>query len=112
VVDPALDAAPTRAEVRLLWQQRLDRFASSGLSVAAFCRAEHPGVQSFYYWKRRLTAPPPSPAEAPGLLPVHLPPPAPPVEIVLRCGAVLRLLPGCDLAFVRTLLDAPGSPSC
>lgn len=112
MTDPAADAVPSRAETRLLWQQRLDRFASSGLTVASFCRSEHLGIQSFYYWRRRLGASPPCPAESPRLLPVHLLPPGPPVEIVLPGGATLRLQPGCDLAFVRTLLDALGSRSC
>jgi len=112
MADPTVDAAPSRAEARLLWHQRLERFASSGLSVAAFCRSEHLGIQSFYYWRRRLSAPPPCPAESPRLLPVHLLPAGPPVEIVLPGGAILRLQPGCDLAFVRSLLDALGSRSC
>ncbi|HZR37200.1 MAG TPA: hypothetical protein VFA75_17660 [Nevskia sp.] len=110
--DPAVDAIPSRADLRLAWQQRLDRFAFSGLSVAAFCRAEHLSVQSFYYWKRRLIAPPPSPTPGPRLLPVRLVPAAPAVEVALANGAVLRLTPGCDLAFVRSLLDALAEPSC
>jgi transposase len=110
--DPATAAAPSRADRRLAWQQRLERFASSGLSVAAFCRAEHLSVQSFYYWKRRLAAPSPSPTPGARLLPVHLLPAAPAVEVALANGAVLRLTPGCDLAFVRSLLDALAEPSC
>lgn len=110
--DPAVDVCSPRANRRLAWQHRLDRFASSGLSVAAFCRQEQISVQSFYYWKRRTSAPLPSPTAPPRLLPVHVLPAAPAVEIVLPAGAVLRVQPGCDLAFVRTLLDTPGSPSC
>lgn len=110
--DPASDAAPSRAELRLAWQQRLDRFASSGLSVAAFCRAGHLSVQSFYYWKRRLAVPSTSPAQGPGLLPVHLLPAAPAVEVALANGVVLRITPGCDVAFVRSLLDALMGASC
>src|SRR5262245_35458793 len=112
MLDPAADAAPSRADVRSPWQQRLQRFAASGLSVAAFCRAEDLPVQSFYYRKRRLSAPPPSQASPPRLVPAHLLPAGPPAEIVLPGGALLRLQPGCDLAFVRTLLDALGGRSC
>ena len=105
-------ATPSRADLRQAWQQRLDRFASSGLSVAAFCRTEELSVQSFYYWKRRLTPALPSPQQGPRILPVHLLSAPTPVEIVLATGTVLRLAPGCDLAFVRSLLDALGRSSC
>jgi hypothetical protein len=36
------------------WSNRLDRFTHSGLSLAQFCKQENIGVQSFYYWKKRL----------------------------------------------------------
>jgi hypothetical protein len=36
------------------WSKRLDRFSRSGLSHAQFCKQENIGVQSFYYWKKRL----------------------------------------------------------
>ena len=109
--DPVADPTPSRADLRLAWQQRLERFASSGLTVAAFCRGEQLSLQSFYYWKRRLVPASPSPTQGPRLLPVHLLAAAP-VEIVLATGTVLRVSPGCDLAFVRALLDALGRPSC
>jgi hypothetical protein len=37
---------------------------------------------------------------------------APTVEIVLPGGATLRLSPGCDLAFVRSLIDALAGAPC
>src|SRR5262245_2129861 len=104
-------AASSRAGLHHAWQQRLDRFPTCGLSVAAFCRSEDISVQSFYYWKRRLTAAPPSPTPGPRLLPVHLLAGPVPVEVVLATGIILRLGPGCDLAFVRSLVDALGSSS-
>ncbi len=36
------------------WSSRLTRFASSGLSVAAFCRREGVSVASFYRWRGLL----------------------------------------------------------
>ncbi len=94
------------------WIERLTRFDSSGMTVLDFCRAEAIASQSFYYWKRKLAAPADAPACAvPDFLPVRLAS-APTVEIVLPNGATLRLSPGCDLAFVRSLIDALAGAPC
>lgn len=102
-----------------LWRQRLARFDSSGLSATAFCAREAISLPSFYAWRRRLcgTTRPASTAD-PAVLPadarfvsVRLLAPTP-VEVLLPCGATLRLAPGCDLDFVRTLVTALGDPSC
>ena len=37
------------------WQAIVADFASSGLAVAAFCRARGVGEQSFYAWRKRLS---------------------------------------------------------
>ena len=104
--------ADSRANARLVWTERLQRFAGSGLSVSAFCKSEGVSQQSFYHWKSKLRSQPPSPADdSPRLLPVRLLDSAP-VEVVLPCAAVLRLAPGCDLAFVRSLVVALGDPPC
>jgi transposase len=109
----------SRAAARQLWVERLARFPASGLSPAAFCAAEGVSLPSFYSWKRRLAAEALGPtaglAEAdpgPRLLPVRLPPPGAAVELVLPTGAVLRIPPGCDLAFLRCLLAALGAAPC
>jgi transposase len=39
---------------RQVWRQRLRRFSSSHLTVAAFCQAEGVSVPSFYQWRRIL----------------------------------------------------------
>jgi hypothetical protein len=107
--------APTgsRTATRQIWSERFDRFAQTRLSVAAFCEAEGVSTQSYYYWKRKLAS---GPADAEGdlprLLPVHLLGSACPVELVLPSGPILRLAPGCDLAFVRSLVAALGDSSC
>jgi hypothetical protein len=105
--------APARDARCQAWQSRLDRFAASALTVVAFCHREHVSVPAFYYWKRRLgedrQAPP---ADAPRLLPVRLTAAPPPVELLLPGGAVLRLTPGCDLDFLRSLLAALGVIPC
>jgi hypothetical protein len=119
-------AAPTqptrtvrsRAATREVWLDRLARFPASGLTPAQFCAIEAVSLPSFYYWKRRLaaeaqaTAPEQAPDRGTCLLPVRLQPPSPAVELVLPTGAVLRLVPGCDLTWVRSLLTALGDASC
>ena len=119
--EPALVApevpCPTgpRAATRQLWVERLQRFAASGQRPAAFCAQEGVSLPSFYAWKRRLAAPDADAAtpHEPGLrlLPVRLPSPAP-VEVVLPHGTVLRLQPGCELGWVRCLVEALGGLPC
>jgi transposase len=107
--DPALHAR---------WRQRLARFDRSGLSAAAFCARESITLPSFYAWRRRLHASlvrpsirnPGPPADA-HFVPVRLFAPTP-VEVHPPGGATLRLEPGCDLDFVRSLVAALGGPSC
>jgi transposase len=109
-----------RAGARQLWVERLARFATSGLRPAEFCAAEGVSLPSFYSWRRRLDADGRPPAAeqngdtqpGPRLLPVRLPTAAAAVELVLPGGAVLRVPPGSDLAFVRSLVEALGDGSC
>jgi transposase len=100
--DPALQEA---------WQQRLLRFEQAGLPAPAFCASEGVSLPSFYSWKRRLRPPTAAAHTQPRLVSVRLLGPAP-VEVVLPSGAVLRVSPGCDLTFVRSLLDALGGAPC
>src|SRR5436309_1648662 len=93
----------SRDAVRHTWSERLDRFATAGLTTAQFCAAEGVSVASFYLWKRRLTTPTPSAlpeqsgsAGRPRLLPIRLPDQAPVVELVLPGGPTLRIGPGTD----------------
>jgi hypothetical protein len=113
---PAPRKFRSRVATRELWRERLARFPSSGLTVPQFCAIEAVSVPSFYSWKRRLaaeaTSQEPAAEQALRLLPVRLPSSGPMVEIVLTTGAVLRLLPGCDLAWVRSLVAALGDSSC
>ena len=108
--DPA-SPRRSREATRLLWVERLARFATAEQSVIAFCAAEGVSTNTFFYWKRQLAAPASAPDDEPCFLPVRVPSPHP-VEVVLPNGAVLRLAPGCDLAFVRSLIDALAGASC
>jgi transposase len=119
-VVPPTDAPATprsRADTRQIWIDRLARFPDSGLTTAQFCAHEGVSLPSFYAWKRRLKAEHQGPSDTPGqdapprLLPVRLQAVVP-VELVLPGGAVLRLLPGCDLDFVRSLLLSLGEAPC
>jgi transposase-like protein len=97
------------------WQQRLQRFRSSGLTVAAFCDGEGISTGSFYAWRRRLQNDSTSPAaDMPRLIPVTLVPQpiSAPVELLLPSGLVLRLTPDTDLAWLRQLLGLLGCAPC
>jgi hypothetical protein len=110
----------SRAATRQTWVERLARFSLSGLRPAQFCAQEGVSLPSFYAWKRRLATATLDPAAAaprdrdagPRLLPVRLPAPAPALELVLPGGAVLRIPPGADLAWVRSLVEALGGVPC
>ena len=92
-----------------LWRQRLQRFERSGLPAVAFCAKEGVSAPSFYAWRRRLQPPV---EQAARLVPVRLFPAAAPVEVVLPGGLALRLTPGCDLDFVRSLVATLGERPC
>lgn len=101
-----------RAELRQSWVERLQRFASSGLSVVAFCQAEQISCQSFYYWKRKLDSQPSDAPDTPvRLLPIRLLPSSP-IEVVLPSGPILRLSAGCDLDLFRSVLSALQERPC
>jgi hypothetical protein len=103
----------SRAAIRQGWIDRLDRFTASRLTVAAFCRSEGVSCHAFYYWKHKLASQAQaSPDDPPRLLPVRLLAQPSPVEVVLPHGAVLRVAPGCDMALVRSLVEALGEASC
>jgi hypothetical protein len=114
MTEPA--ASRSRAAVRQTWIDRFQRFANADLSVADFCAAEGVAAQTFYYWRNKLAVDSQhantATQDPPRFLPVRLLAAPTPVELVLPSGAVLRLLPGCDLAFIRTLLDALGGTPC
>jgi transposase len=115
-----LPSPRSRAGARQLWVERLARFATSGLRPAEFCAAEGISLPSFYSWKRRLNgqsrcpAAEQSPDDQPGprLLPVRLSAATAAVELVLPSGVVLRVPPGCDLAFLRSLVESLGQAPC
>jgi hypothetical protein len=118
---PSGRAARSRAATRELWLDRIARFPLSGLTAAQFCAIEAVSLPSFYAWKRRLAAEPQrhpgvridtAPSPNARLLPVRLTTPGGTPELVLATGAVLRLPPGCDLTWVRSLAQTLGDAPC
>lgn len=74
------------------WRQRLQRHATSGLSIAAFCAREAVSASSFHAWRRRLadrsrTARP----EPPLFVPLHLDPHPPQPDQTPFQGVELEL---------------------
>jgi len=101
-----------------LWQQRLERFQISGLSVKDFSASEGVSVPSFYSWKRRL-APPSAQSHgsrsdsSPSFIPLRLvADTAVPLQLVLPSGVVLRIAVGCDEQLLGRVLALLGVASC
>lgn len=101
--DPVADTTPTiLATGRDAWTDRLRRFASSGLTITAFCKAEGVRTQAFYHWRNKLAGNAPSadrPATGPDdqrFVPVRVRTDhhQPQVEVDLPTGVVLRLSAG------------------
>jgi len=92
------------------WQERLDRFESSDLTIAEFCQMEGYSTASFYQWRRKLQRP--SRFGGPAFIPVDHPPSMVEdltdsrTEIALPGGAVIKLPGDASLAQQRDLITA------
>ena len=60
-------ARPQDPELDRVWRQRIRRQASSGLSMAEFCRRQGISPRLFYAWRDRLEKRPASPTPEPPL---------------------------------------------
>jgi transposase len=113
-----LTPSPEPLTKRQLWQQRLQRFQNSGLSVKDFCASEGVSVPSFYSWKRRLTPPTATtrasgPESSPSFIPLRLVPDAvAPLQLVFPSGVVLQVGPDCDEQLLSRILALLGVASC
>jgi hypothetical protein len=116
----------------IYWSAILADFRRSGMTHVQFCSARRISLHSFRTWLYRLrpglpprrsraprTSPPPSVADAPAFLPVHVRPvppaiaavaaltvPTPPLELVVDDRYHLRVPAGFDLTALHRLLDA------
>jgi hypothetical protein len=106
--------------VREEWLDRISRFPLSGRTPAQFCAIEAVSLPSFYSWKRRFAAEAlrsdagldkPAP-HAPSLLPLRLLGANASLELILASGLLLRIPPGADPAWVRSLVAALGGAPC
>jgi hypothetical protein len=94
------------------WCGLIDRWKTSGQSVAAFCAAHRVSQATFYSWRKRLatqtrcTTPP-----APAFAPVRLVP-DPTAEVVLPNGLTVRVPAATDPVVVARLIAALGSATC
>jgi len=85
-------ARPKDLGLEHTWRLRLRRQATSGLSIADFCRREGVSTASFYAWRRRLIAPSPAdPLEQPLFVPIRLDPASPPDDIPPAVGFEIEL---------------------
>jgi hypothetical protein len=88
------------------WQQWIQQWQASGLSVRAFCARHRLAEPRFYAWRRLLRQ---RQRHSTGFVPVRVlatPEPAAEhvLEIVLAGGRRLRVGPGFDAATLRHLL--------
>ena len=82
----------SRAE---FWQDVLQQFVESNLSVIDFCSRKGLSVPSFYQWKRKLLPPDKTPPVS-AMVPVRIipsnPTPAPqPIQIMTPSGFTIRI---------------------
>ena len=88
-----------------LWQSRLRRFQSSGLSVTRFCQVERVSMPSFYQWRKRLGISTVK-SQSPTFVPVRLTP-ATTVEIYLPNGARV-CVPSGQADSLRVAIETAG----
>jgi len=100
-----MERAPSGRDEFREWQERLNRFEASGLSIDAFCRQEAVGRSTFMDWLQTLKKEPrrqaamegeTRSAERPAFVPVTVN--ANMIEILLPGGGRVRLSAGIDRA--------------
>lgn len=87
------------------WREILGLQEQSGLSVRAFCREENLCEHTLYAWRRRLAGKR-SVSFAVVRVRPELLPTEPALELLLPGGERLRIVPGVDIATLRTVLAA------
>jgi Transposase len=96
--------ATARGALQKKWQELIRQQEQSKLSVSAFCRQHGFSDQSFYNWRKRLTADEPVRF---ALVEAHASGDErfAPLELILASGDRLRIAPGTDAATLRAVLN-------
>jgi hypothetical protein len=97
------------------WRDLIERWKTSGQSIAAFCASHRVSQATFYSRRKRLTAhsrpTTARPSPTPKFAPVRVIP-DPTVEVVFPSGLVVRVPIGADAAVVARLVAAPQGVPC
>ena len=94
------------------WQGVIDHQATSGLSIAAFCRQESISPPSFYQWRRRLSSSEPSKSVAVAKFQqIELPTVRAAMELAIRNWTV-SVSPGVDAETLSKVIQAMEEPGC
>ncbi len=129
-----METQPTRAECALKpspeerGRALVEDWLRSGLSQIAYARHHRIGAQRVSYWKRRLERAKPTTARTPAsavttdfvqiTVPMtsspasRVPQPGSPLEILLSCGAVVRVITGVDPALLRLVVSTLVGERC
>ena len=94
------------------WRNLIDRWKTSGQSVAAFCAANRVSPATFYSWRKRLaTRGRDTAARAPTFAPVRVVP-DPTADVILPNGLIVRVPVGTEPTAVARLVAALGGDTC
>src|SRR5262249_43369042 len=94
------------------WRDLIDRWRTSGQSIAAYCAAHRVSQATFYAWRKRLAARARATARpAPAFAPVRVVP-DPIAEVTLPTGLVARVPGGAGPPAVARLGAALGGGAC
>jgi len=100
----------SRAE---FWQDVIQQFVDSKLSIIDFCSQKGLSVPSFYQWKRKLLPPdktPPVSAMVPvRIIPANLTPSPQPIQIMTPSGFTIRVdssMPSTQLTQLIAAIEA------
>ena len=95
-----------RSSRAVAWQQRVRRFAGSGMTLEGFCKEEGVSVSSFCRWRRKLGERPETTRDdeqTPTFRAVRVTPVDMPVAILLPGGSRVEV-PAANLDVVRAVL--------
>lgn len=93
------------AALQKKWQERIRQQQESRLSVSAFCRQHGFSDQSFYNWRKRLSADEPVCFALVNANPASTADHCAPLELILASGDRLRIASGTDIATLRAVLN-------